>query len=131
MKYMLDTNICVYIMKHMPHVIGRFQAVFNEGVSISVISLAELEFGVANSAAIAKNRAALISFGTLVRTLPFDRYASAEYGKIRATLQKRGTPIGSLDMLIGAHAKSAGLTLVTNNTREFGRIDGLDIEDWV
>lgn len=131
MKYMLDTNICINIMKHISHVKERFRDVLGDGVAISVISLAELEYGVENSASIVKNRSALMSFAILVRILQFDRYAAVEYGRIRASLQKKGTPIGGLDMLIAAHAKSVGLTLVTNNTREFARVEGLRIDDWI
>lgn len=130
MKYMLDTNTCIFMMKDYPSVLSAFSANKNSGIVISAITLAELEFGVSNSTAVDKNRTKLIAFLTLVDVLPFDSNSTAEYGRTRAALQKKGTPIGQLDMLIAAHAKAAGLMLVTNNTREFERVDGLILEDW-
>ncbi|MDR2044095.1 MAG: type II toxin-antitoxin system VapC family toxin [Clostridium sp.] len=130
MMYLLDTNICIFTMKQMPGILERFRRSQSGGIAISSITLAELEFGVSNSKAYERNRNALLAFSTLVEILPFDIPASAEYGKIRAALGKAGTPIGALDTLIAAHAKSQGLTLVTNNIREFQRVDGLVIEDW-
>ena len=131
MKYMLDTNTCIFIMKHTPGAVARFRSALSDGVAISSITLAELEFGVYNSKAYERNRDALLAFSTLVEILPFDNPASSEYGRIRAALERVGTPIGALDTLIAAHAKSLDITLVTNNTREFSRIDALKIEDWV
>ena len=131
MKYMLDTNICVFMMKHIPKVISAFEANKNYGIAISTIVLSELEHGVAKSQFPDKNRNTLTSFLANVTVLDFDSRAAVEYGRICADLYKKGTPIGPFDMLIGAHAKSAGLTLVTNNTREFGRMNGLNIEDWI
>jgi tRNA(fMet)-specific endonuclease VapC len=131
MTYLLDTNICIFMMKKMAGVVERFRSAQSGGIAISSITLAELEFGVSNSKAYERNRNALLAFSTLVEILPFDIPASAEYGKIRAALEKAGTPIGTLDTLIAAHAKSLNLTLVTNNTREFQRVDGLSIVDWL
>lgn len=131
MKFMLDTNTCIFMMKQIPEVVRRFRSVQSSGAAISSITLAELEFGVSKSKAFEQNQKALIAFSTIVEILPFDIQASAEYGRIRATLEKKGTPIGALDTLIAAHAKSRGLTLVTNNTRDFNRVDGLTIEDWL
>jgi tRNA(fMet)-specific endonuclease VapC len=119
------------MMKRMPGVMERFRLVESGGIAISVVTLAELEFGVANSGAYERNRTALLAFATLVEILPFDVPASVEYGRIRAALAKKGLPIGALDTLIAAHAKSSNLTLVTNNTREFRRVDGLSVEDWL
>ena len=130
MRYMLDTNICIFMMKHIPQVISAFEANKNDGIAISTIVLAELEHGVANSQISVKSRNNLINFLANVAVLDFDSRAAVEYGKICADLYKKGTPIGTMDMLIGAHAKSLGLTLVTNNTREFSRIAGLHTEDW-
>ena len=130
MKYMLDTNTCIFMMKDYPSVLSAFSANKKRGIVISAITLAELEFGVSNSTAVDKNRTKLIAFLTLVDVLPFDSNSTAEYGRTRAALQKKGTPIGQLDMLIAAHAKAARLILVTNNTREFERVDGLILEDW-
>ena len=131
MRYMLDTNICIHLMKHTPCVVDRFSEINNESVAISSITLAELEFGVCNSKAYEKNRAKLISFLTLVDILSFDNVAAVEYGIIRADLQKKGSVIGQLDMLIAAHARSNSLTLVTNNVREFERVQNLIIDDWI
>ena len=130
MKYMLDTNICIFLLKHVPEVLSSFAAKKNDGVAISSITLAELEFGVCNSAAYERNKIALINFLPNIEVLPFEETAAEEYGSICAALRKKGTPIGIMDMLIAAHAKAVKLTFVTNNIREFARIEGLDIEDW-
>ena len=132
MTYMLDTNSCIFIMKKIPVIVERFRSAQNAGagVVISSITHAELEFGVSKSKAYERNRNTLIAFSTLINILPFDTRVSAEYGSIRATLENKGTPIGVLDTLIAAHAKSLNLILITNNTREFQRVDGLSIEDW-
>jgi tRNA(fMet)-specific endonuclease VapC len=129
--YILDTNMCIFALKHIPKVLTALESKRYDGFAISSITLAELEFGVCNSRFIEKNRNALIAFLPAVEVLPFDEIAAAEYGKIRANLQKRGCVIGFMDMLIAAHAKSAGLILVTNNTDEFKRVDGLELEDWL
>jgi tRNA(fMet)-specific endonuclease VapC len=131
MTYLLDTNICIFMMKQIACVVERFRSAQSGGIAISSITLAELEFGVSNSKAYERNRNALLAFSTLVEILPFDVPASAEYGKIRAALEKAGTPIGALDTLIAAHAKSLNLTLITNNIHEFQRVDGLSIMDWL
>ncbi len=99
-------------------------------ICISSITLAELEFGVAKGQHIEKNTKALKSFISNFQVLSFDENASNEYGKIRAYLENNGNKIGAMDMLIAAHAKSENLILVTNNTREFNRVDGLHIQDW-
>ena len=132
MRYMLDTNICIFIIKNKPSsVLEHLKNKHSEGLAISAITLAELEHGVAASAYPEKNALALMQFLAIAQCLPFSHHAATEYGKIRADLQRRGKPIGALDMLIAAHAKSEGLTLVTNNTREFARVNGLTLEDWV
>ena len=130
MIYLLDTNTCIFMMKQMPVVVERFRSAEGEGIAISSITLAELEFGVSNSKAYERNRNALLAFSTLVEILQFDTLASAEYGRVSAALEKAGRPIGALDTLIAAHAKSLNLTLVTNNIREFQRVEGLFLEDW-
>ena len=133
MKYMLDTNICVFLMQDHPNVVAAFSKKKKDGIAISTITLAELEYGVNNSkstAAMDRNRTKLISFLTLVDVLDFDSKAAAEYGKIFADLTKRGCRIGLLDTQIAAHAKSAGLAIITNNNHEFKRINGLLMEDW-
>ena len=132
MKYMLDTNICIYAIKNKPEkVLNTLKEKLNDGICISAITLAELAHGVEKSAAREKNRAALLRFLTILTVLPFDDLAAAEYGEVCADLQRKGTPIGTMDMLIAAHAKTEGLILVTNNTREFERVQGLTLENWV
>jgi len=131
MKYLLDTNICIHIMKHTQNVLRKFSEVHEGSAGISSITLAELEFGICNSTSYEKNRAKLISFLPLIEVLSFDDIAAVEYGIIRTDLQKRGIPIGSLDMLIAAQAKARNLIIVTNNVREFERITDLQVEDWL
>jgi tRNA(fMet)-specific endonuclease VapC len=118
-------------MKKNDAVCRRFWAERLNGVCISAITLAELEYGVEKSAATLRNQANLLAFSTLVDIMPFENAAAHCYGEIRTALEKKGTPIGSLDMLIAAHSKSLGLTLVTNNTKEFARVDGLELVDWL
>ena len=123
MKYMLDTNICIYAIKHKPpEVIKNFLS----------ITYGELMHGVEKSQAVERNRAAITLFLSSISILPFDNYAAEEYGKVRAELERKGTPIGPMDMLIAGHARSERLILVTNNTREFFRVEDLDleVEDW-
>ena len=132
MTYMLDTNICIYIMKNKPEkVLRRFKEELNNGIGISSITLAELEYGMKHSSNPAQNERALLRFLVPLSVLPFGAGAASEYGAIRTFLQNNGTPIGPLDMLIAAHAKSEGLVMVTNNVREFERVPGLEIENWV
>lgn len=131
MTYMLDTNICIYAIKNKPpQVFRQLKGNLPKGICISAITLAELEHGVAKSAYPDKNTVALMQFLSIMDVLPFDDMAAAEYGGICATLQRQGTPIGTMDMLIAAHAKTEGLVLVTNNVREFERVLGLEIENW-
>jgi len=132
MKVMLDTNTCIAIIKRKPpQVLKRFSAYKVGEIGISWVTLAELEFGVAKSQHVEKNQAALDEFVLPLETANLDREAAGVYGRIRATLEKKGTPIGSLDMMIGAHALSLGVTLATSNTREFSRIKGLTVVDWL
>lgn len=131
MSYMLDTNICIYAMKNKPEkVLQRLKEEINDGVCISSITLAELEYGMKHSFNPAKNEQALLRFLLPFDVLPFGAAAASEYGEIRAYLQKVGTPIDAMDMLIAAHAKSEDIVLVTNNTRGFERVVGLELENW-
>ena len=130
MKYMLDTNMCIYAQKNCIQVIDRIKSNWENGIAISSITLAELQYGVQASANVEKNTVSLYKFLSIVEILDFDSNAAVEYGKIRADLRKKGTPIGNMDMLIAAHAKSENLIVVTHNTREFRRIEGLQLEDW-
>ena len=131
MKYLLDTNTCVFLMKNLPPVVERYKACKHLGIAISSITAAELYYGVYNSSNPSKNGANLANFLIGVAVLDLDGAAAMEYGRIRAALRKQGTPIGPLDMLIAAHAKSKGLTVVTDNVREFERVDELEIENWL
>jgi len=132
MAWMLDTNTCIYIIKQKPvSVLEKFSTISPGQIALSVITLAELEYGARKSAAVEKNLAALHQFSIPFDILPFDYNATVEYGIIRADLEAKGTPIGPLDTLIAAHAKSLNYILVTNNEKEFNRISGLNIENWV
>ncbi|MGV9141662.1 MAG: type II toxin-antitoxin system tRNA(fMet)-specific endonuclease VapC [Promethearchaeota archaeon] len=132
MEYLLDTNICIYIIKKRPgKVLDKFNTLSLGDVAISSITLAELHYGIMKSSNPKKNQEALDKFLTPLEILDFDYFATIDYGKIRADLEKKGTPIGPLDTLIAAHAKSQKLTLVTNNEKEFKRIPDLKIENWV
>jgi tRNA(fMet)-specific endonuclease VapC len=131
MKYLLDTNICIYIIKKRPaSVLKKFESLSLGDVAISSITLAELYYGIMKSSNPRKNQEALDKFLIPLEILDFDYAATIEYGKIRADLEKKGTPIGPLDTLIASHAKSLKLTLVTNNEKEFERIPDLKIENW-
>lgn len=131
MKFMIDTNICIYAMKNKPEIVQqKFIENSQAGLCISTITMAELMYGIYKSVNKEKNFDALFSFLIEVEILPFDEKAAAEYGKICAYLQKNGTPIGPLDTLIAAHALSQNLTLVTNNVREFERVPDFKIENW-
>ena len=131
MSYMLDTYICIHLIRHTQSVIEKFSKIRDNSIAISAITLSELEFGICNSQAYEKNRVKLISFLPLVDILSFDDRAAVDYGFIRADLQKKGMVIGPLDMLIAAHARSRNLVLVTNNKDEFERVEGLSVIDWV
>ncbi|OQX76473.1 MAG: VapC toxin family PIN domain ribonuclease [Bacteroidetes bacterium 4484_276] len=131
MEYILDTSICIYIIKRKPAIVlEKFKKFPLGSIGISAITLAELQFGIQKSSNPEKNLNALNQFIIPLEIIDFDYNATIEYGIIRAELEKKGTPIGSLDTLIGAHAKSLDLTLVTNNEKEFVRILGLRIENW-
>ena len=131
MMYMLDTNICIYAIKNKPDlVLQRLKNNLQHGLCISAITLAELQHGVEKSVYPEKNTAALLQFLSILTVLPFDDLAAVEYGKICADLQRKGTPIGTMDMLIAAHARAEHMVLVTNNVREFERVPGLEIENW-
>jgi tRNA(fMet)-specific endonuclease VapC len=131
MRVMLDTNICIYIIKRRPQsVLERFSSFPVGDIGISTITLAELEYGAAKSAQARKNREALEAFVSPLDVAAFDRDAAEAYGRIRAALEQKGLPIGAMDMLIAAHALSLGANLVTNNEKEFRRVSGLRVENW-
>lgn len=132
MKFMLDTNICIYLIRKKPvQVIKRLQNTSISEIGISVITLSELEYGLAKSSNKPQNRIALAEFLAPIEVIAFTEPAASKYGEIRAFLETKGTPVGAYDMMIAAHALSLNLTLVTNNTREFERIPKLRIENWV
>jgi len=129
-SYMLDTNICIYIINaRPPSVLERFRRERLGSISISSVTAAELAFGVAKSGS-ARNREALEMFLAPLEVLPFDASAIWHYGDLRAALERRGEPIGALDTMIAAHAMASNTILVTNNTREFARVAGLRLENW-
>ena len=131
MRYMLDTNICIYAIKHKPEqVFMRLQEHDPIDICISSVTYAELVHGVEKSKAIEKNRVALTLLLANIEIMNFDSLAAESYGKIRADLEKAGTPIGPLDMMIAGHAMALGYTVVTNNTKEFERVKGLKLENW-
>ena len=132
MRYMLDTNICIYVIKHKPEsVFRKLKKIKPEDVCISSITYAELAYGFEKSSQPERNRLALSMMLSSIEIVAFDDAAADEYGEIRAGLERKGTPIGSLDILIAAHARSLGCTLVTNNTKEFCRVEGLEVVNWV
>ncbi|MCJ7832898.1 MAG: type II toxin-antitoxin system VapC family toxin [Deltaproteobacteria bacterium] len=132
MKFLLDTNICIYIIKRKPpQVLKKFKTFKINDLGISSITLAELEFGVHLSNYPEKNQEALNEFLSPLEIIPFDDRAAVTYGEIRAFLQQKGLRIGAMDMLIAAQAKSLSIPLVTNNLKEFKRIPGLRLENWV
>lgn len=131
MRYMLDTNICIYVIKHKPEKVFRvLQEHDPSEICVSSVTYAELVQGVEKSAAVDKNRLALSMMLAKIEIRDFDVEAANSYGRIRADLEKKGMPIGPLDMMIAGHAYSLGYTVVTNNMKEFSRIEGLKIENW-
>lgn len=132
MKYLLDTNICIALIRHKPkELIDRLTACKPGEVGISTITMAELTHGAQKSSQSEQNMAALEEFLLALEVIDFDQRAAIAYGYLRAYLERKGTPIGSMDMLIAAQALSLEVTLVTNNTREFKRIPELQIVDWL
>jgi tRNA(fMet)-specific endonuclease VapC len=131
MVLLLDTNICIYLIREKPRsILERFKGHAVGDIGISVITLAELEYGVSKSGKPAKNKDALDQFVAPLDVVAFDRSAAATYGKLRTTLEKKGQSIGAMDLLIAAHALALTVRLVTHNVREFGRVPGLRVETW-
>ena len=132
MNYILDTNICIYMIKQKPaSVLNRFRQLQIGDVVISSITVAELEYGAQKSSWAERNQQALHQFLLPLEIVPFDAQDGVIYGKIRNQLEKEGTPIGALDMLIAAQALRLNVTVVTNNVREFERVPHLLVENWV
>ena len=129
--WLLDTNIFIYLIKRKPdRVLQRLRALDISTVGVSSITVAELQYGVAKSTRPEQNALGLAALLAPLDVLAFDDAAAAAYGAVRAELERAGTPIGSMDLLIAAHALALGRTVVTNNTREFSRVAGLKAEDW-
>jgi tRNA(fMet)-specific endonuclease VapC len=132
MKYMLDTNICIGLIRQKPQKLIRKLTRCEPGeVGVSSITVAELAYGANKSVQVENNLSALEQFLLPIEVADFDQLASAAYGVIRTYLEREGKTIGAMDVLIGAHALSLGVILVTNNTDEFQRIPKLKIEDWM
>jgi tRNA(fMet)-specific endonuclease VapC len=132
MNYLLDTNMCIYIIRKKPAaVVKRMRAKQPGEVAISAVTLAELEYGIARSRWPERNRIALLEFLFPFAILDFDQKACLHYGRIRASLESAGKPIGPMDLLLAAQARSRDLILVTNNEKEFRRVAGLRVENWV
>lgn len=132
MKYLLDTNTCVDLIRNTSQrLIKKIVEKKVTDIAISTITLSELEYGAYKSSNVPKAKMALAEFIAPITILPYDDTIAPVYGKIRADLQKKGTPIGALDLLIGAHALSGHMILVTSNVKEFKRIEGLSIENWM
>lgn len=132
MKYLLDTNICIYLIKRKPpSVLSRFQQHSAHELGISSVTVAELRYGAEKSGRPHQNHAALDAFLAPLLVADFDSLAANHYGEVRAELERRGTPIGPLDTMIAAHSLSLAVTLITANTSEFSRVPGLKIENWM
>mgnify|MGYP006280553373 FL=1 len=130
-KYLLDTNICIYVIKRRPiEVLSHFNDAADH-LAISSVTLAELMHGVEKSQHVAKNLRAVEDFYSRLDVLDYGEQAAFHYGDIRAQLEKQGQPIGVNDLHIAAHARSIGATLVTNNMKEFERVEGLRLQNWV
>jgi tRNA(fMet)-specific endonuclease VapC len=131
-RYLLDTNICIELIRNRSQrVLARLRRRKIGTVGISTITLAELRYGVAHSSNPQRNLVALLHFCAPLEILPFDDHAAAAYGDLREFLGRKGMSIGPLDTLIAAHALSLKATIVTNNEREFRRVHGLSVENWI
>lgn len=130
LKYMLDTNICIFTIKNRPQTVREAFERQHGRLCISAITLMELIYGAEKSAIPEKNLAVIEGFSARLEVLKYDADAATHTGQLRAELAKAGTPIGPYDQMIAGHARSLGLVLVTNNLREFARVPGLRVEDW-
>ena len=129
---MLDTNVCIYVIKKKPiQVLDKLRTFEPGDVAVSSITVAELQYGACKSSRPDRNREALTEFLVPLEVVAFDDSAAVHYGEIRAHLERRGNVFGAMDMLIAAHARSLSLTMVTNNIQEFERVPGLRVENWV
>jgi tRNA(fMet)-specific endonuclease VapC len=129
--YLLDTNICIFaIKKRSETVLKKLKEKISDGICISSLTVAELEFGVENSQKIENNRIALLKFLSIFNIINFDDSDAIDYGRLKTDLRKEGRIIGPIDMLLAAQALNKELIFVTNNVKEFERVKGLKIEDW-
>lgn len=131
LKFMLDTNIAIYTIKSRPPEVREAFTVHDGQMCISSITLMELIYGAENSAAVDKNLRVVEGFAARLEVLPYDNDAAAHTGQLRAELKKAGQPIGPYDEMIAGHARSLGLVVVTNNTKQFERVPGIRLENWV
>jgi tRNA(fMet)-specific endonuclease VapC len=131
LQYMLDTNICIYVIKNYPPKLRERFNQLAEQLCMSSITLAELVYGAEKSSRRLENLQAVEQFTARLEVLAFPSKAAAHFGQIRADVERLGKPVGPLDMLIGAHARAEGLIIVTNNAREFRRLPGVRVENWV
>ena len=132
MKYMLDTNICIEIIRKKPmKIFERLKKIDPSDICVSPVTYSELVYGVEKSQEVERNRLALSLLFSHIYIADYDVSAANDYGMIRAELEKKGTPIGPLDSMIAAHARSLGCVIVTNNEKEFSRVSGLKVENWV
>jgi tRNA(fMet)-specific endonuclease VapC len=130
--YMLDTNICIYIIKKRPiSLLEKFNSIPKNSLCISVVTYAELQYGVERSSSKKMNQEIIKDFISRLSVLSWDMEAAGHYAKIRSNLEKKGTPIGNMDLMIAAHALSQKCTIVSNNLREFKRVQDLKYENWV
>ena len=131
-KYLIDTNICIYIMNKRPiGIIHKFKQFDVGEIGVSTITVSELQYGVSKSKNRRLNKQRIEEFLSPLEILPYDEIAATIYGDIRLQLEKRGEPIGPLDLLIAAHALSRNLVLISNNEKEFKRVKNLKVENWV
>jgi tRNA(fMet)-specific endonuclease VapC len=131
LKFMLDTNICIFSIKNRPEEVREAFKRHSGQLSISTVTLMELIYGAEKSANPERNLADVEGFAARLEVLPYDTQAAAHSGQLRAELARIGKPIGPYDQMIAGHARAQGLILVTNNLREFDRVPGLRVEDWV
>lgn len=131
LRYLLDTDICIYVIKNRPDYLRKIFNRHSAHIGISSITLAELIYGVEKSVRPERNLSVVENFAARLTVLPFDENAAAHAGQVRAALEKAGLPIGAWDLLIAGHARSEGLVFVTNNQKEFRRVEGLRLENWI
>ena len=131
LKYLLDTNIVIYTMKNRPQIVKERFIRHHGQMGISTVTLGELVFGAEHSRQVERNLADIEAMAARLEVMPFDEKAAYHFGRIRSELYRTGLPIGPYDMMVAGHARAYGLKVVTNNTKEFQRIPGLLVENWI